>query len=74
MSSNINLNNIYFIAPIVIFLIIILFFYISENFGCNVCGDILKHQWVKNEGDCSVLCSGNGCVKGVWADDKCTCE
>jgi len=73
MSSNITLQNIYFIVPIVFF-IIILFFYISEHFGCNTCGDILKHQWVKNDGDCTVLCSGNGCIKGTWDGENCTCE
>jgi hypothetical protein len=73
MSSNINLSNIYFIVPIII-LIIVLFFYINEHFGCNKCGEILKHQWVKNDGDCSVLCSGNGCTKGTWDGENCICE
>jgi hypothetical protein len=69
-----SLNNNYIILSLSVVLILLVFYYISEHFGCNTCGDILKHQWVKNEGDCNVLCNGNGCTIGIWENGNCTCE
>lgn len=72
MSLNISINNIYII--IIGVLIFLFLFYINEHFGCNKCGDILNLKWIKNENDCNVLCSGNGCTTGVWNNNICTCE
>jgi len=55
-------------------LFLFILFYINEQFTCNDCGEILKHQWVKNVDDCNVLCNGYGCTNGIWKDNNCTCE
>ena len=55
-------------------LFLITLFYIDEQFTCNDCGKILKHNWVKNQYDCNNLCNGYGCTTGTWKDNNCTCE